>query len=95
MKPHLSKTCFFILIFLGILAGCSSQHKRTVEESVLYSSPTGQGVSQAVVKEEKTVEKTESKQTHSAGVIGSVFHLIGQVLALPFRLVAGAIEFIF
>ena len=88
---------FLALLFIvsGMAAGCSSRRKVSTETSTRYSSPTGQAAAPLVVKEEKTVEKTESSETHSAGIVGTVFHATGQVLALPFRLVAGAIEFIF
>lgn len=53
----------------------------------------------ATVKKSEVVtteeQKEEKKAGETRGVIGSTFHFVGQVLAFPFKVIAGVIEFIF
>lgn len=49
-----------------------------------------------VTKVEKRTEVKEKRtEGESTGVLGTTLHFIGQVLAFPFKLIAGVIEFIF
>lgn len=47
-------------------------------------------------KVEKRTEVEEKRvESESRGVLGTTVHFIGQVLAFPFKVIAGVIEFVF
>ena len=77
------------LLVANLTIGCASSSETHVKKETV-SSPTAQ--TQTVVTEKETT-KTESSEHH--GVIGDVFHVVGEVLAFPFQLVADVFRFIF
>jgi len=74
---------FFIM--LNVLSGCAS-HSKTVETTV--TDPQTQ-----------TVTTTETTRSESAseerGVLGSTFHVLGEIIAFPFEVIANVFRFIF
>ncbi len=60
------------------------------QSSAEAGAPSGE------VPVQKTTEVREERTTHeSHGVLSTTLHFIGQILAFPFKIIAGAIEFIF
>ncbi len=91
-----------ILTIVAVLSigavGCSARSRTVKQETVQYSddqatSETEPQTNPRVV-ETKTTETTESQESHR-GLLGGTVDFVGTVLALPFRLVGGAIEAIF
>ncbi len=79
----------FIWIILLAVTFSACAEKTTVRKEIVDPSPTAAS-STKVVETETVVEKNES-----TSVLGSVFDVIGEVIALPFRLVAGIFRFVF
>jgi len=87
---------FFIA---AVLEGCASQSStETVRrETVQYPAERAQYQPEPVVVEKRTTEKSETTKTegNSCGVLSSSVNIVGDVLALPFRAVAGLFEVLF
>lgn len=81
-------TLFIALMVMGsLMAGCA-------RESSSYKKNTSQNVNGQTVVVEK--EETKTTETHEhTGVVGSVFHVVGEILAFPFEVIAGVFRFIF
>lgn len=76
-----------LMVAASLAAGCAS-------ESTSYEKD----VSKSVDGQTVVVEKEESKTTrhhNDTGILGGAFHLIGEVLAFPFEVVAGLFRLIF
>ncbi len=87
MKPSQKKTMVLLMVFallLGLAAGCTS-HSKT------YSSTSTDADSQTVVQE----SRTSTGEQHDYGILGGAFHVVGEVLAFPFDVIAGLFRFIF
>ena len=86
------------LFTLSILGGCSAQSAKTVEteKTVQYRAESDQARSEPVVTETRK-SKTEETKTdgQSVGLLSGTVHVVGQAIALPFRLVAGLINLAF
>ena len=96
---RVTESILIALFSSSILAGCSTQSAKTVEteKTVQYSANSDQSPSQPVVTEQRTTkseEKTESNG-NSTGLLSGTVHVVGEVLALPFRAVAGLINLAF
>ena len=95
---------FFFLI--SITAGCASSHKTITTETTITrpaveesernpnAALDGSSVPQEVEKKETTTTTTETKPEH-AGILGTTFHVIGYIIALPFTIIAGLFHIIF
>jgi len=88
---------FIAVLFLSaLLGGCATQRtSETVNrETVQYPADRARA---PVVVEQRTTEKTETTKTdgHSGGVLSGSVHVVGEVLALPFRAVAGLLGVVF
>jgi hypothetical protein len=85
-----------MLLTIALLGGCSTQRtSETVNrETVRYPADQAQT---PVVVEQRTTERTETTESdgHSGGVLSGTAHVVGEVLALPFRAVAGLLGVIF
>ena len=84
-----------ILTLLVTGMGCGGYSKTVrVEERAERTEPAGEPDTSvheaAVARETTTVQRRESR-----GILSSTVHLIGQALALPFRLIAGFLETVF
>ena len=92
--------CLAVMLFVtAVLGGCSSQSStETVRrETVQYPTEQAQYQPEPVVVEKRTTEKSETTKTeeNSGGVLSSSVNIVGDVLALPFRAVAGLFEVLF
>jgi hypothetical protein len=85
-----------LLLGLALLGGCATQStSETVNrETVQYPADRAQA---PVVVEQRTTEKTETTKSgeQSGGVLSGTVHVVGEVLALPFRAVAGLLGVVF
>lgn len=59
------------------------------------SSPETKENRTATVVEKKTEIKEQRRTSESRGILGTTLHFVGQIIAFPFRIIAGVIEFIF
>jgi len=99
----------FAVLFISVGCGCASTHKTTTTETIVTTSPAadqeqevrsnrgyiiGHQGETVVEKSETTTSTTETNSGHP-GILSSAVHAIGWVIALPFRLVGGLIEWIF
>ena len=74
------------LLVISLAAGCASSSEKTVKSETI-TSPT----SQTTVVEKET---THTDAGHR-GVVGGVFHVVGEILAFPFEVIADVFRFIF
>ncbi len=76
-----------ILMFATSFAtGCANESKSLKERTVTTDTD-----SKAMIAEERV---TETSVEHH-GIVGSVFHVVGEILAFPFQLIAETFRFIF
>ncbi len=80
-----------ILICLTCSTACSS---KSVETTTITETTPDDGQSTATKKEVK-VEKKEETSSGCSGVIGCTLEVTGDIIAFPFRLIGGLIDFIF
>lgn len=92
------------IVLLMVLGGCAGDrrvvHRQTrIERSADFSSASAEErqalPSSETVVEERTVSTQELRDDEPRGVLSATVHVIGEVLALPFRLVGGLIRAIF
>jgi len=86
------------LFTLTVLNGCSTQTAKTVEteKTVQYAAERDPARHEPVVTEKHTTKTEETKgEVQSAGLLSGTVNVVGQAIALPFRLVAGLIELAF
>ena len=74
------------LLVISLAAGCASSSEKTVK-SETTTSPT----SQTTVVEKET---THTDGGHH-GLLGGAFHVVGEILAFPFEVIADVFRFIF
>lgn len=86
IKKSSAMLSVIFLITGTLLTGCATDKKTYTTSTV--QNPTSQTT---VVETEKTVEKEDVDR----GVLGSTFHVIGEVIAFPFEVLASAFRFIF
>ncbi len=79
-----------LFLFVVVCAGCASNTKTIRTETSTYrpGEPT-------VVERETTVKTTETPEGSGGGILSGTVNIIGEVIALPFRAVAGLIRVIF
>lgn len=94
-----SEGLFVGLLAFGVLVGCSSQSERMVEseKTVRYSSAADSAQAEPVVTEKSTTKTEESTKSDedSGGLLSGTVNVVGEALALPFRLVGGLIRAVF
>lgn len=93
------------LLISGIASGCGSHRSTTRSETTVSAADTDADVVPAdevdeVVADSDTMTTTETTQTTTehrgdGGVLGGAFHVIGEILAFPFRVIGGLFDFIF
>ncbi|MCX6340516.1 MAG: hypothetical protein NTX71_11465 [Candidatus Aureabacteria bacterium] len=74
-----------VVIFMAslLMTGCGSSAKSVTKEETVYKTEPTPGEPGKVVKETTIIKEKES---HS--IVGRFFILIGDVVALPFRMIA-------
>ncbi len=88
MRQH-RKGKLLMAVGLAVVMGCASQTKTVRTETDIYrpGEPT-------VVQKETTVTEHADAGSRS-GLLSGTVNLVGEVLALPFRVVGGLIRLIF
>jgi len=83
------------LLVLMLVPGCASR-TRTVKpkKQVHYAAQEAQLPAEPVVAETQTTTTTTTRH-QPVGLLSSAVHLVGEILALPFRLVGGLIRLVF
>ena len=99
-KLHrITESMLIALFSWSMLAGCATQDAKTVEtqKTVEYAADSDRAASAPVVTEKQTTktEETSKSDEASGGVLSGTVHVVGEVLALPFRAVAGLINLVF
>lgn len=109
MKNKINFMIILCLFFPLAMQACESSRAtrtetvttRTVDQETAEDNNRGyisgdQDISETSRVETKStdIEETE-EEPEERGVIGATFHFIGQVIALPFRIVVAVIDFIF
>ena len=84
-----------VICFGAFNYGCSHSRQYSKNEEVVTTGNPQQTVTgtQTTVTSEKVVEQSRSDEHR--GFVGQTVHVVGQIIALPFRLVAGLFEAIF
>ena len=92
--PRLVQVGIGCMLAMNLLVGCASHSRTTRTETVVESStqPSEHPVEKQVVVEKET--KTEVHQ-EPRGVLSTIVHVVGEIIALPFRLIGGLIRMIF
>ncbi len=75
------------VIAVSVLSGCAS-HSKIVHTETVSNPPA-----QTVVVEQQTTKTTA--ESHDSGILGGAFHVVGEVLAFPFVVIADVFRFIF
>ena len=82
------------LFALSVFSACATQSAKTVatEKRVQYATDNDQSRLEPVVTENRTTKTEETKtEGQSVGLLSGTVHVVGQAIALPFRVVAGLI----
>jgi len=76
--------------------GCSSHSNKTTTIETSRYPTAEEEAPQVIVREEKTT-RIEEKEEHNddRGVLSSAVHIVGEILALPFRAIAGLLGVLF
>ncbi|HEV8343575.1 MAG TPA: hypothetical protein VGR30_14480 [Candidatus Binatia bacterium] len=85
-----------LFLALGFGSGCSTHSRTVTTETAYYDSPQDRYQGRPVTVERETTVRTESENPgESTGLVSGTVNVVGEVLALPFRLVGGLISLIF
>jgi hypothetical protein len=90
----MTESVVIALCALSVLTACSTQSVKTVEteKRVQYATDNDQSRPEPVVTENRTTKTEETKtEGQSVGLLSGTVHVVGQAIALPFRVVAGLI----
>ena len=90
----MTESVVIALFALSVLTACSTQSVKTVEaeKRVQYATDNDQSRPEAVVTENRTTKTEETRtERQSVGLLSGTVHVVGQAIALPFRVVAGLI----
>ena len=95
--------CVLIGLAMGVqlLTGCASNSKTYKETTTVTTAPADGSTAvtessyqtSTTVKEETTSASTQAPS--DGGIFGGVFHLLGEILAFPFRVIGGIFDAIF
>ena len=94
------KTLSMLLLAVGFLilplmSGCAGEEKTTrTKTTVARDSVSGEPVTASTSTTTQT-ERTASAPAQHTGILGGAFHVVGEILAFPFKVIAGLFEFIF
>lgn len=86
-----------LALLVAPLSGCSSrtQTTTTTREEVPAPAPASGTPAAGAVVTETTKTETSTSGPGCSGILSCTFAGLGWVIALPFRIIAGAIELIF
>lgn len=88
-----------LIAFIGLTSGCSQTTRTVRTENAGVDQSTTVVTSDShttVIEEDEPVTTTETTTTTTnRGVVGTVFYVIGEVIAFPFKLIGGLFSAIF
>jgi hypothetical protein len=85
-----------LFLALGFGSGCSTQSRTVTTETAYYDSSQDRYQGRPVTVERETTVRTEPEDPGaSTGLVSDTVNVVGEVLALPFRLVGGLISLVF
>lgn len=100
-NPWMSGVMIFILAGF-LVTGCTHSHSRTVTRetaapaaTTTTTAGTTAGTTTTTAAPATVVEEHTHVEERDYGLFGGVFHVVGEVLAFPFQLVADLFRFIF
>jgi hypothetical protein len=96
-KPIIALALIMALGLGAFAAGCASSSRTSRSEEVTYETPPV-ATTPPAAGETKTVQtesETKTEAAHPVGIIGTTWHLLGEILAFPFLLVGNALRLIF
>ena len=89
----------WILFFAVAAPGAARADDRVITHQEIVESAPVDGSETAVIEKHTTIEKHEGDDVDldvgGGGVVSSTVDLTGEVLALPFKLVAGVLDLVF
>ena len=86
----------FVILFLASqLIGCATRHQTTTRTTTTDSA--GEVDASTTDRETTVTEKTttSTEPQSDGGIFGGFFHLLGEVLAFPFRVIGSVFDAIF
>lgn len=99
------KTAHLYIVFLLLLSlggGCAAHTTKTYKTTVQYPAESAEDQTEVAqhpkaqgAVETRTEETTTETQGESLGLLSGTVRVVGQALALPFRLVGGLISLAF
>ncbi len=94
---RVSRVALAGLVAVSVAWGCARQTKTVrTEATVRYPVDTTQRTTEDVVVEKQTITTTTSVPSRQPrGVLSTAIHVVGEIFALPFRLIGGLIRLIF
>ncbi|MBI4597438.1 MAG: hypothetical protein HY737_03450 [Candidatus Omnitrophica bacterium] len=84
-----------VLVVSLLAVGCANQSRTVRTEQTVSSSSAVEPPPQRVVSEKETVETRTEVHRESQGILSTAVHVVGEIIALPFRLIGGLIRMIF
>ena len=93
MNRKITSFCMFAIIALNAPSCSTHSHKTTVETSTVSDPTADVSVDREVTRTTTTDEEHHEEQ--EGGILSGTVEIIGDILALPFRAVAGLFKLIF
>ena len=98
-KSILDLALIVAMTLVLVSGGCTStRHSTTTESSTQPAATTTTTVAPTAgtVQNQTTTTTTEAHETHEPhSILGAIFYAVGEVVALPFKLIGGLFDFIF
>lgn len=79
-----------VLVLVAALSGGCAHDSKTYRQDTVQDQN-----GQTVVVRETTTTHDADPVVEDRGILGGTFHLLGEIIAFPFEIVAGAIRWIF
>lgn len=80
-----------VMLTSQLVIGCATESRTVKEEVVKTTDDDGDSSSKIIQKETVVVHDDDD----GGSVLGSIFNVIGEIVALPFRLIGGLFRAIF
>ena len=97
-RPYVMDWVMFgcsVLLITGIGSLGCARERHTVRTDTTVVQPSSSSTTGAVITEEHTVHSHVETEEPRRGFLSGLVHVVGEIIALPFRLVAGLFEAIF
>ncbi len=88
-----------VLVFsfttIQLFSGCAHTQKTTTTETTVTTDHPDTYSDQSTTTTTDTTQSNTEVKDEPRGVVGSLFHFIGSVIAFPFRVIGGALKGLF